>query len=520
MTTSETITGARTMWELVDRRAQASADHPLLIAPDGEVVTCGQFKERAERVAAGLQGLGISTGSVVSWQLPTQVDSVVLSIALARLGAVQNPIIHLYREREVGFALRQTGAQLFVHPGSWKGIDFGAIADRALADATSRPTLLTTADGLPEGDPALLPPAPPGTAPEDAPIRWIYYTSGSTADPKGVQHTDQTLIAGGWGLARALDMGPDDVGSIAFPFAHIAGPDYLVTMLSMGFPAVLVEAFSAPDVLPIFHAHGATMVGGSTAFYVAYLGEQRKTPDDPILPTLRLMSGGGAAKPPEVHYEVRDEIGGRGVVHGYGMTEVPMISNGSPHDTDEQLANTDGKPVEGADVRIVTLDGRPAAPDEEGEVRVKGAMVFHGYTDPALNTDAFDENGYFRTGDLGRLRADGHLTLTGRLKDVIVRKGENISAKEIEDLLYTHPKVVEVAVIGLPDPERGERVCAVVQLVDGADGLELAEVVSFCRAAGLMTQKIPEQVELRTDWPRAGTGKIVKKSLRDEYAAT
>jgi acyl-CoA synthetase (AMP-forming)/AMP-acid ligase II len=289
-------------------------------------------------------------------------------------------------------------------------------------------------------------------------------------------------------------------------------------MLSFGFPAILVESFSAPDVLPIFRAHGATMVGGSTAFYVAYLGEQRKTPGDPILPSLRLMSGGGAAKPPEVHFEVRDEIGGRGVVHGYGMTEVPMISNGSPHDTDEQLANTDGKPVDGADVRIVTLDGRIAGADEEGEVRVKGPMVFHGYTDPSLDADAFDADGYFRTGDLGRLRGDGHLTLTGRLKDVIVRKGENISAKEIEDLLYTHPKVVEVAVIGLPDPQRGERVCAVVQLADDADGLELAEIVDFCGAAGLMTQKIPEQLEVRTDWPRAGTGKIVKKTLRDEYA--
>jgi cyclohexanecarboxylate-CoA ligase len=314
-------------------------------------------------------------------------------------------------------------------------------------------------------------------------------------------------------------MGPDDVGSIAFPFAHIAGPDYLVTMLSMGFPAVLVEAFSASDVLPLFRRHGATMVGGSTAFYVAYLGEQRKTPSEPILPTLRLMSGGGAAKPPEVHYEVRDQIGGRGVVHGYGMTEVPMIANGSPHDTDEQLANTDGKPVEGAEVRIVTLDGRVAGPDEEGEVRVKGPMVFHGYTDPGLDAEAFDEDGYFRTGDLGRLRADGHLTLTGRLKDVIVRKGENISAKEIEDLLYTHPEVVEVAVIGLPDPERGERVCAVVELKEGSDGLALTDVAAFCRQAGLMTQKIPEQLEVRTDWPRAGTGKIVKKSLRDEYAA-
>ena len=455
MSTREILTGARTMWELVDRRADASPDHPMLIAADGETVTFGQFRDRAQRVAAALHGMGVTTGSVVSWQLPTRIDTVVLSIALSRLGAVQNPIIHLYREREVGFALRQTGASMFVHPGTWRDTDFAAIAERALAGSPTRPEILTVEEGLPEADPAVLPPPPPGTTPDAAPIRWIYYTSGSTADPKGVQHTDQTLIAGGWGLARALDMGPDDVGSIAFPFAHIAGPDYLVTMLSFGFPAILVEAFSAPDVLPIFRKHGATMVGGSTAFYVAYLAEQRKTPGDPILPALRLMSGGGAAKPPEIHYEVRDEIGGRGVVHGYGMTEVPMISNGSPHDTDEQLANTDGKPVEGAEVRIVALDGRVAVPDEEGEVRVKGPMVFHGYTDPSLTAEAFDEDGFFRTGDLGRLRADGHLTLTGRLKDVIVRKGENISAKEIEDLLYTHPKVVEVAVIGLPDPERG-----------------------------------------------------------------
>jgi cyclohexanecarboxylate-CoA ligase len=490
----------------------------MLIAADGEQLTFGEFAARAERVAAGLHRLGVGAGSVVSWQLPTRIDTVVASMALSRLGAVQNPIIHLYREREVGFALRQTGASLFMVPRLWRDVDYVALAERALEGAASRPELLVVDDGLPEGDPASLPPAPASTTAEHAPIRWIYYTSGSTADPKGVQHTDHTLMAGGWGLARALAMNPDDVGSIAFPFAHIAGPDYLVTMLCFGFPAVLVEAFSVPDVLPLFRQHGATMVGGSTAFYVAYLAEQRKAPGEPILPTLRLMSGGGAAKPPEIHYEVRDEIGGRGVVHGYGMTEVPMIANGSPTDTDEQLANTDGKPVEGADVRIVTLDGHPAAPGDEGEIRVKGPMVFRGYTDPSLNTEAFDADGYFRTGDLGRLRQDGHLSLTGRLKDVIVRKGENISAKEIEDLLYTHPSIIEVAVIGVPDATRGERVCAVVQLGDGAGPLELADIVDFCRKAGLMTQKIPEQLEIRTDWPRAGTGKIVKKSLRDEYA--
>jgi acyl-CoA synthetase (AMP-forming)/AMP-acid ligase II len=518
MGTNEVITGARTMWELVERRAEASHDHPMLIAADGETVTFGAFRDRANRTAAGLHEMGVGTDSMVSWQLPTGIDTIVLSLALSRLGAIQNPIIHLYREREVGFALRQTAASLFIIPSQWRGTDFSAMAERALEGIANRPDVLTIGDGLPVGDPATLPPPPAGQSPENAPIRWIYYTSGSTADPKGVQHTDQTLIAGGWGLARALQMAPEDVGSIAFPFAHIAGPDYLVTMLSFGFPAILVEAFSAPDVLPLFRRHGATMVGGSTAFYVAYLAEQRKVPGDPILPTLRLMSGGGAAKPPEVHYEVRDEIGGRGVVHGSGMTEVPMISNGSPTDSDEQLANTDGKPVEGADVRIVTLDGRVAGPGVEGEVRVRGPMVFHGYTDPDLTAQAFDAEGYFRTGDLGKLRADGHLTLTGRLKDVIVRKGENISAKEIEDLLYTHPKVVEVAVIGLPDATRGEKVCAVVQLADGVEGLDLADVVAFCRDAGLMTQKIPEQLEVRTEWPRAGTGKVVKKSLRDEYS--
>jgi protein-tyrosine-phosphatase len=281
---------------------------------------------------------------------------------------------------------------------------------------------------------------------------------------------------------------------------------------------VLVDAFSAPDVLPLFRRHGVTMVGGSTAFYVAYLAEQRKDPSTPILPTLRLMSGGGAAKPPGIHYEVRDEIGGRGVVHGYGMTEVPMIAQGSPTDSDEQLANTDGKPVEGAEVRIVTLDGRVAGPGEEGEVRVRGPMVFHGYTDPALTADAFDggrvlpHRGPGRAAGRRACRPDR--SPEGRHRP---QGGEHQRQGDRGPPLH-HPKVIEVAVVGIPDATRGEMVCAVVQLAEGAEGLDLAEVVAFCRQAGLMTQKIPERVEIRTEWPRAGTGKIVKKALRDEYS--
>ncbi|MEI6700613.1 MAG: class I adenylate-forming enzyme family protein [Actinomycetota bacterium] len=510
----EPIRDAATLWNLVELRAEQSPDHPMLFDASGRTVTFAQFRDLAERVAAGLQALGITNGTKVSWQLPTRIDAVVLSMALCRLGAIQNPILHLYREREVGFALRQTGSTFFFTVGEFRGTNFLDIAATATAGLLQAPRILSLDDGLPEGDPTSLASfEESGTS-----VKWIYYTSGSTADPKGVQHTDRSLIAGGWGLAKALDMSPDDVGSIAFPYAHIGGPDYLVTMLTWGFPAVLLEAFVIDEALPLFRQRGATMVGGASAFYIAYLAEQRKNPSVPILPTLRLMSGGGSAKPPELHYEVKSEIGGRGVVHGYGMTEVPMISNGSPHDTDEQLANTDGAPIDQADVRIVTLDGRVAGPDEEGEVRVKGPMVFVGYTDPALDVEAFDDEGYFRTGDLGRLRSDGHLTLTGRLKDIIVRKGENISASEIENLLYGHPKVAEVAVIGLPDATRGERVCAVVRLVDGAEALTLEEVQDFCREAGLMIQKTPEQVELVDDMPRAGTGKIVKRTLQERFS--
>jgi cyclohexanecarboxylate-CoA ligase len=515
----DALTGARTFWELIERRADADPDRVMLIDEADRTVTFGAFRDRALRVAAGLHAAGVGEGTPVSWQLPTAIDTIVLSAALCRLGAVQNPIIHLYREREVGFALRQTGARLFFIPGVWRGFDYPDLAARVIADLPDPPSVVVVADGLPDGDPSTLPPPPAGRPGPDAPVRWIYYTSGSTADPKGVCHTDQALLAGGWGLAVALDMSTDDVGSIAFPYAHIGGPDYLVTMLSLGFPAVLIEAFSAAAVLPVLRRHGVTMVGGSTAFYLAFLAEQRKTPGEPILPTLRLMSGGGAPKPPELHYEVQREIGGRGTVHGYGMTEVPMIAQGSPHDTDEQLANTDGKPIVAIEVRIVTHDGDVADPGEEGEIRLRGPMVFRGYTDPTLTADAFDPDGYFRTGDLGRLRPDGHLVVTGRLKDIIVRKGENISAKEIEDILYTHPKVDDVAVIGLPDPERGERVCAVVQIADANPRFSFEEMAAHCRDAGLMIQKVPEQLELRAEMPRAATGKIVKTKLRDEYSA-
>ncbi|MCC6183177.1 MAG: AMP-binding protein, partial [Microthrixaceae bacterium] len=489
-----TFADTTTLWELVERRADATPDALLLIDESGRTLTCGEFRDRALRAAAGFHALGVTHGTRVTWELPNRFETIVASFALARLGAVQNPVLHFYRHKEVGYAIRATEAEFVLVPGEWAGFDFAAMVGELTADSATPPVVIDVFADLPDGDPATLAGV---AAPTDGDeVRWVYFTSGTTSDPKGVRHSDRTLITGANGLAVALDMSPDDVGSIAFPFSHIAGPDYFGTMLLAGFPAVLFEAFNPVSAIPVLAANGVTMVGGGTAFYQMYLTEQRKDPATPIIPSLRKMSGGGAPMPPEIFDEVKREFGVK-ICHGYGMTECPMICEGSPHDTDEQLAHTVGKPVEGLDLRIVTEEGSVAGPGEDGEVRLKGPMVFKGYTDAAATAEAFDDDGWFRTGDLGHVRPDGHVVLTGRLKDVIIRKGENISAKEIEDVLYAHPKVGDVAVIGLPDRERGERVCAVVERVpeaDPADDLTFDEMVATLTDAQLMKQKFPEQL--------------------------
>jgi cyclohexanecarboxylate-CoA ligase len=506
---------APTVWGLVRRRAELTPDQPMLLDAADRRLTFGEFAGRAERVAAGLHALAVGPGTRVTWQLPTRIESVLIAMALARLGAVQNPIIHLYREREVGAVLRQSAPEYYVVPGQWKDRDFGAMAQTLAGALPSPPEIVVVQDeDLPDGDPSSLPDPPTDG---DA-VRWIYYTSGTTSEPKGVQHTDKTLMAGGLGLAVALDMQPDDIGSMAFPFSHIAGPDYLFMMFAAGFPAVLIETFVPANAMEVFRRHNVTMIGGGTAFYSMFLTEQRKTPGQKFIPTLRQISGGGAPKPAELYWAVQKEIGVP-LLHGYGMTEVPMIAQGSPHDSDDQLAHTEGAPVRGTEIRIVKDDGTVAGPNEEGEVRVKGAIVCRGYTDPAATKAGFDDDGWFRTGDLGVLRADGHVALTGRLKDVIIRKGENISAKELEDLLFAHPKVADVAVIGLSDPERGERVCAVVELSEVGELFTFDEMVGHLEGAGIMTQKIPEQLEIVDKLPRNETlNKVLKYKLREQFS--
>ncbi|MEU7065350.1 AMP-binding protein [Streptomyces sp. NPDC046161] len=509
-----TLADSRTLWDLVAGRAALTPTAPALIeaAPDpadDRTLTFGELHDRAERVAAGLHAMGVGPGTVVAWQLPTRIETVLLSLALARLGAVQSPVIPFYRDREAGFALRESKAEFFAVPGEWRGFDHAAMAARLGARGVFR-----AYEDLPQGDPAGLP-APPGSGTD---VRWIYWTSGTTSDPKGVLHTDRSLIAGGSCLAHALRPGPGDVGSIAFPYAHIGGPDYLVMLLLYGFPAVLFEKFAMPDALDGYRRHGVTIAGGSTAFYSMFLTEQRKDPAAKLIPSLRLLAGGGAPKPPEIYHAVVRELGCR-LTHGYGMTEVPMITMGDPDDTDENLATTEGRPPQGMSIRITTPDGVPLPPAVDGEVRLRGEAVCRGYLDPDRAAEAFDTDGYLITGDLGHLTPDGHLVLTGRSKDVIIRKGENISAKEIEDLLHLLPHVTDAAVIGLPDPERGERVCAVVEQPPSAPPLTLTAVTAHLRSQGLSPHKLPEQLELVEALPRnEALRKVLKYKLRERYA--
>jgi acyl-CoA synthetase (AMP-forming)/AMP-acid ligase II len=499
---------------LIEARAQATPAARFVLDEDGRELSFVEYRAECERAAAGLHELGVREGTNVSWQLPTWIESMVLVGALSRLGAVQNPILPIYREREVGFVVRQTGAKLFVVPGEWRGFDYEAMA---LSIAKGAPGLevLVANRSLPQDDPDRLPPPPD----DPAALRWVYYTSGTTADPKGATHTDPSVWASAYAMVLAFELAPEDRHGLVFPFTHIGGLGLLMAALISGCSHAIVESFAPPAAaIEALRKADVTIAGAGTVFHLAYLDAQRALPEgERLFPRARAFVGGGAAKPPQLHYEVKAELGGVGIVSGYGLTECPILAMASIHDPDDKLANTEGRATPGVEIKVVTLDGSLAACGEEGELCVRGPQLCRGYLDSSLDAAAFDAEGFFRTGDLGVVDADGYVAITGRVKDVIIRKGENISAKEVEDLLFTHPQIADAAVIGLPDPRSGERACAVVVMAEGAPPLTLAEIGEFCRGEGLMVQKIPEQLEIVDVLPRNPTGKVLKHELQSAY---
>jgi acyl-CoA synthetase (AMP-forming)/AMP-acid ligase II len=514
-----------TYWGLVERAVRERPDHVLLADDHGRSLTSSELAATAEGFAATLHARGVVDGTVVSWQLPTVLETAIVLCALARLGATQNPIVPIMRDREVRFITGQVATELLLVPEVWGGFGFGALARAAAADAgfevmivdlETDPTSTGGAMRLELGDPATLPPPPVA---DPAAARWLYHSSGTTADPKGIRHSDATLMAGSTGMIAVLGMRDDDVYPVAFPVSHIGGAISLGASLVTGMRFVFFDGFDPATLGERAAAHDPTILGSAVPFFLVFLDAQRRHGPDPLYPRLRICTAGGAPMPPEVCRDVREVLGVPGIANSWGLTEFPVPTFAPPDAPQEVLDTTVGSVVPGVSLRVVGTDGNGVSVDEEGELRLKGPQRMLGYIDARLDADAFDDEGWFRSGDLGVVDGRGNVRVTGRLKDIIIRNAENISALEVEDALLRHSAVRDVAVIGIPDARSGERVCAVI-VPEPGPAPTVETLAEHCRALGLAAQKWPERVELVDELPRTPMGKIRKEQLRSRFAAT
>jgi acyl-CoA synthetase (AMP-forming)/AMP-acid ligase II len=509
-----------TLWGLADHRGQTTPDDLMMVDEDDRTMTFAEYRHAALAVAAGFAEIGVKAETVVAWQLPTSLEAMVIMAALSRLGAVQAPLLPILRESEVSFIARQLRVEVLVVPSVFRSFDHGAMAASVaslLGCAVVVSDHLAQGHGalaLPSGDPDTLPPV--GSTDAEA-TRWVYYTSGTTAEPKGVRHTESSALATSVHLITGLNLVSGDVTPLVSPVSHVGGIMTLATQLMTGFQTVLSRSFDAETTPPLMAKHGTTVVRGAVPVLRALVAAQLAKGTEPLLPALRAVQCGGAARPVDLHHQMRDMFGLEGVLSSYGMTECPGVTSLTPADTEEHIRLTSGTACPGVEISVVDALGTVCPAGVEGELLVRGPQMFSGYVNATLDVGAFDERGFFRSGDLGIVDAEGYVRITGRIKDIIIRNAENISALEVEDLLSTHPDIADVAVIGLPDQRTGERCVAIVELAWGATALTLHELARFCTERGLAKQKIPEQVELIDALPRNAMGKIEKQKLRTRY---
>lgn len=508
-----------TFWALVEAAAARWGDRTMLRDERDRRLSFVEFRDAGEQVARGLVELGLGPGTRVSWQLPTGLEACVLMAAISRVGGVQTPLIPILGPKEVRFMTDQTRAEWLIVPGKRRGVDHEARAREIGKDLGFEVLVL---DALPVGPYGLSLPVAASSATEPLPAapadpdatRWIYYTSGTTADPKGARHTEASILAASNAFACSGWYAEGDVAVVPIPVAHVGGVMLTSVVLRTGSCAALVEAFD-PVRTPAFAAAcDATIVSGNEAVFQAYLDAQTQHGGAPLLPRLKICSSGGSSRSIETFNRIQQELGGAGAMSGWGLSECPAVTAGRVGDPDDALARTDGQPAPGVEVTVVDADGNACAAGAEGELRLRAPQLMQGYVDASLDAAAFDAEGRLRTGDLGLIEASGHVRVTGRLKDVIIRNGENISALEVEQTLASHPAIRDVAVLGLPDARTGERCCAAIELAAGEGAPTVADVASHCLAAGLAKWKVPEQVEVIEAIPRDGLGKIDKRGLR------
>ncbi|BBZ14882.1 AMP-binding protein [Mycobacterium branderi] len=473
--------------------------------------TVAEIHRAALAASAGLQRLGVAPGDAVAVQLTNRLECAIAYQAVLLCGAVLVPIVHVYGANEVGFILAESAAKVLVMParfGSTLYLD--RLAEYARIDTLQRVVIVGAQPAagylswaeLGSGPGEYVEPSP-----EADDVCVLLYTSGTTSAPKGVQHSHNSLLAEQRTMPDLIAADPGDSQLVTFPPGHVAGLGSMLRALLSGTRSVFLDSWDPHRAAELIERFAVTSTAG-TPFHL--LGLLQVDAIDAKLATLREFLTGATT--------VTEELGRRAHAAGinsyrsYGLTEHPTVTGARTDDPEARL-RTDGKPLPGSAVRIIAPDGADLPSGVDGEVIVRGPDQFIGYRDPALNTDAFTSDSWFRTGDLGRLDAEGRLVITGRIKDVIIRGGETISARQVEEILNAHPAVGEGVAVPAPHPTYGEVVAAVVVLKPGAT-LSLEELTAHFADSGLARQKTPERLVIVESVPRTAMGKVSKAELR------
>ncbi len=481
--------------------------------------TFGEFHEIVNNITLALSQAGIQSHDVVAVELPNNWEFVALTLATWNLGAVICPIMPIFREHEVRQILYKTRAKLFVLPQKFRHEDF---QDMARHLAWDYPELTIWMRGETNEFPLLqdmmtryqsLNAPVPLSFPNWDDLAEIVFTSGTTGRPKGVMHSHRTLLRGLLIQRKFLHLGSNDVIFMPSPFAHQTGFLYGVLFpLILGIPAVYQDIWKPDIALDLLSTWHATFSMGATPFLSDLLSHYDDSQND--LSALKIFISAGAPIPRVLVEKAQARLGVH-VLAGWGMSENSLVTLVRPEDPLEKTYSTDGHPVPEMSCRVVDAKGKILPPLTEGELQVKGPQNFIGYLDePDLTKNIYADSGWLQTGDLATIDADGYIRITGRAKDMINRGGEKVPVADVEDLLYRHPAIKEVVLVGLSDERLGQRACAVVVLNPGFQ-LSLTAMTQYLDSYNLTKQFWPERMEIVSELPKTPSGKIQKFKVRD-----
>jgi cyclohexanecarboxylate-CoA ligase len=509
----------KTVDQLLAEAAARSPDKIAIVADRANReraprLTYRELENLADRAASSLLRLGIERGDIVTVQLPNWWEFVVIAFACSRIGAVMNPVMPILRERELTYILNFCQAKVFIVPKIYRGFDYAAMAQGMRADLPHlKQVIVVDGEGETSFERMLLSSEPdklpPGLRPDDMAV--LMFTSGTTGEPKGVMHTSNSLIACCKALSERFGLDSSDVLLVASPVGHMTGYAAIVLLsVYLGGTMILQDIWEAKRGVSLMAREGVTYTAASTPFLSDICDVVKAGAPHPK--NLRSFLCGGAPIPSVLIERAADELGLK-VCSLWGMTEVLSGTLTEPARAAEKSASTDGRSLEGMEVRIVDSEGRPVPAGQSGRLLVRGAQMFKGYYKrPELPT--FDSDGWFDSGDLAYMDNDGYIRISGRVKDILIRGGENVPVAEIENLLYKHPAVVAVAVVGFPDARLGERGCAFIVPRSGST-IDLAAVRTYLSDAKMAKQFWPERVEVVAELPRTASGKIQKFKLRE-----